>query len=710
MIKPCRVPQHRGIARRIQWLVSLAAFGTLIPATAFSQATLHSMAESAALDEVTVTARKIEESVQNIPMSVQVLSADLLDDLDLPRLIDLQFNVPGLVVNNLGLNGAGFSLRGVADQGGSSLSVATHLNGVYLGTSNLAIARMFDLERVEVLKGPQGTLYGRNATGGSINIIPRSPEDEYSADVEVAYGSFATTRIQGHLNLPFDNVAFRLAYIGSEGDGFIRNSVDGREFAEQDFWGLRASMLINLTDKLQIDVMAQHVVDDGESGELWLPRPDNLIDPSDIRLTTVALVNPYLLTENDSVSVNIEYDLGYAALRSITGYARAKVDDLDDCAGTPMLLGCVRGAIPGNQHHQWSQEIQLVSQGGTSVDWLVGAYYYDDEATQNFYLLTPVRSPFPVNDRNSTSEVTAYAVFGQATWQLNEKWGITGGIRLNHDQQRLSTIGTGIEDSPTLVSATVEGDNVSWRLDLQYALGVDALTYAGVSTGFKSGGITILPGGVLDTFDPEDLTAYEAGVKSQWLDRRLTLNGAAFFYDFQNLQVSTSTFTENGFIFETDNAAKAEIYGIDADATFRVSDRLTVSGGAVWLAKREFVEYRNDRTGDTLSGNELTRTPEWTVTTAIHYDQPLQDLGNLSARLEYNYRSDFFYTVENNPLVAQDNFGLVNVFLKFERASERWYVFASGRNLGSTDYFNQVLLQSSPGYPDTYEAGFGYRF
>ena len=709
MIKPCRVPRRRGIARRIQWLVGLAAFGTLIPATAFSQATLHSMAESAALDEVTVTARKIEESVQNIPMSVQVLSADLLDDLDLPRLYELQFNVPGLVVNNLGLNGAGFSLRGVADQGGSSLSVATHLNGVYLGNSNLAIARMFDLERVEVLKGPQGTLYGRNATGGSINIISRSPQDQFSADLEVAYGSFATTRIQGYVNLPLDKVAFRLAYIGSEGDGFIRNSVDDREFAEQDFWGLRASMLVSATDKLQIEVMAQRVVDDGEAGELWLPRPDYMIDPSDIRLTTVTLANPFLIAENDNVSINIDYDLGNTTLRSITGYGRSKVDDLDDCAGMPMLLGCVRSALPG-KHDQWSQEIQVVSQGDASVDWLVGAYYYDDETSQDFYLLVPVASPIPRNDRNSTSKETAYAAFGQATWHVNQSWGITGGIRLNSEQQQLSTIGTGTQDSATLATAENEGDNVSWRLDLEYAVADDALVYAGVSTGFKSGGVTILPSSALDTFDPEDLTAYEAGLKSRRLDGRLTLNGAAFFYDFRDLQVSTYTIAEGVPVFETDNAAKAEIYGIDADGSFRISDRLSISGGAVWLPKREFVEYRNDQTGDTLSGNKLTRAPEWTVATAIDYEQPLRNLGDLSARLEYNYRSGFFYTTENDSFFAQDSFGLLNIFLEFERASEKWYVFASGRNLGSVDYFNQVFLQSSPGYPDTYEAGFGYRF
>jgi iron complex outermembrane receptor protein len=709
MTNSCRFNQLRATAGRSGLLLGLSAVGTCIPAMVFSQGARSSAAESAPLEEVIVTARKIKESVQDIPMSVQVLSAKLLDEVDLTRLFELQFNVPGLVVNNLGLNGAGFSLRGVADQGGSSLSVATHLNGVYLGNSNLAIARLFDLERVEVLKGPQGTLYGRNATGGSINLITRSPQDEFSADVEAAYASFATARVQGHVNVPFEKAAFRVAYIGSAGDGFIRNSVDNRRFAENDFWGLRGSFRINATDRLQLDLMVQHVADDGASGELWLPRPDYLVDPSDIRLTTVTLANPYLSTKNEIISANVKYDLGFATLRSITGYASSEVHDLDDCAGIPILHNCVRGVMPAN-HDQWSQEFQLVSQGANAVEWIVGAYYYEDRAYNNFYILRPVLDPNPSVNRFSASEETTKAVFGQVGWHLTNRFGITGGLRFNKEMHGISTIGIGTQDSPTLVSAEDDWGNVSWRLDLEYALADDALVYAVVSTGFKSGGYTIQPFGVLDNFAPEHLTAYEAGAKTQWLDRHLTLNASAYFYDFRDLQVNTYTATATGQIFETDNAAQAEIYGIDTNGIFRLSDRMTVSGGVVWLPKREFVEFRTAQLNDDRSGNKLARAPEWTATVAIDYEQPLRGLGKLDSRIEYNYRSDFFYTTDNDPRFAQDGFGLLNIFLTFERASERWYVFASGRNLGKVDYFNQVFLQSSPGYPDTYEAGFGYRF
>jgi len=661
------------------------------------------------LDEVVVTARKTEESVHDIPMSVQVLTGDLLDTIGATHVFDLQYNVPGLVVNNLGHNGAGFSLRGIADQGGSALSVATQMNGVYLGSSNLAVARMFDLARIEVLKGPQGTLYGRNATGGSINFIPQLPQAGFDAGIEAARGSFDTTRVQGHVNVPFGKSALRFAGIVSEGDGFIRNSVDSRRFAEQDFVGLRVTYRADPTERLQIDVMAQHVTDDGAAGELWLPRPDFLADPADIRLATVTLPNAFLKTSVYNADVSVKYDLAFASFYSITGYARSEVRNVDDCAGLPILTGCIRGVMP-SRHEQVSQELRLASSRDRAVDWLVGVYLYDDDASRVYYQLTPVIDPDPTQDNFSTSAEQTVAVFGHTSWRLSDTWRIGGGLRLNREQRGRTMIGSGSEDSPTGVQSEDSWANESWRLDLEYAVSDQVLAYGGISTGFKSGGIDILPGGVVDKFDPEHLTAYEVGLKSRWPERRLTVNAAAFYYDYHDLQVSTSTITESGLIFETDNAARAEIYGIDIESIVNLAGRISLSAGLVWLPKREFVEYRNDRTGDTLSGNKLTRAPEWTATTAIDFTQPLPQRFRLYARLEYNYRSDYFYTTDNNPQFAQDRFALLNVYLRFEPDDGKWYVFASGRNVGNEDYFNQVFLQASPGYPDAYEAGFGYRF
>jgi iron complex outermembrane receptor protein len=423
----------------------------------------------------------------------------------------------------------------------------------------------------------------------------------------------------------------------------------------------------------------------------------------------VTLPDPFLKTSNDNASISVEYDMGFAALRSITGYAASDIRDVDDCAGLPFLAGCIRSALPF-RHHQWSEELQLVSQDSETVDWLLGAYLYRGDSWRNYYQFTPVFGPDPSSDYHSTNEEWTRAVFAQVTWHLAPSWNVTGGYRLSNEAHDFSTIGTGTDDSPTLVEYGKDWSNDSWRIDVAYAVTDDVLLYAGVSTGFKSGGITSAAGGSQDTYDPENLTAYEMGFKSQYLDRHLTLNAAAYYYDFSDLQIWTSTITGTGIVFETDNAARVEIYGVDTDASYRISDRWRISGGVVWLPQREFIEYRNDRTGDTLSGNDVTRAPEWTAVLAIDHDHTLQSGGKISARLEYNYRSDFFYTTDNSSLFAQDAFGLLNLFLNFEPASEKWYVFTAGRNIGNADYFNSVFIQASPGYPDTIEAGFGYRF
>lgn len=690
-------------------LAGLCAAGTVNPAIA--QAQVAGTTGTASLSEVVVTARRIEENLQAVPMSVQALSGELLDATGTTRLFDLQFAIPGLVVNTVGMFGAGFALRGVADQRVAGLAVAPHLNGIYLGDANVAIARMFDLERIEVLKGPQGTLYGRNSTAGSMNLITRAPQDSYSADVEASYGSFDTTRAQGHVNLPVGGAALRVAFIASEGDGYIRNTVDRRTFAEEDYWGVRATLRIVASDDFSIDVMAQHIRDDGASGDLWTPRPDFLPDPDDIRLTTVTLDNPYLISDTDNFNVNFQYDFGIAALRSLSGYARSDVRNIDDCAGMPVLLGCIRGASP-NQYEQWSQEFQLVFPGQGAVQGIVGAYFAGSDDFLHFHQLLPQLNTQVLNDYESSSKETAAAVFGQASVRLTEGWSVTGGLRVSWEEQRVFRIGTGVNDVPPVLSGEDDSDDVSWRLDLQRAVSDDVLLYASVATGYKSGGfVTSTPGqDGPDRYEPENLTALELGGKTQWLGRRLTLNAAAFYYDFTDMQVSTTVIGGGGVTVDVDNAASAELYGLDVELELQASERFLVSAAAVWLPRREFVDFDVNSTGQSLTGNELVRAPEWTATGAIHYEHPLRDSGALSARLEYNYRSGFFYTPENDPVFSQDGFGLLNLFLRFEAADERWYLFASGRNLTGADYFNQVFFQSSPGYPDTYEVGAGYRF
>lgn len=666
-------------------------------------------ADSQALEEVIVTARKVEEDLFDLPMSVKTLSGDYIEATDLTSLFDAQFDLPGLVVTSAGFFGAGIGLRGVTDEGGGSLAVAPHVDGIYLGSSSLALSRMFDVERIEVLKGPQGTLYGRNSTGGSINVVSRAPENRFSAAVESSLGSFDTVHIQGHINLAADKVAFRLAVTGSEGDGFIRNTADGRKFAAEDYAGARVSLSARPTARLAIDLRALHVTDDGASNDLWLPPRNFLADPQDFQLTTVTLANPYLSMTNDLFDVELTYDFDRVVVRSISGYANNVTRGLDDCAGLPALRGCVRGVDP-DSYEQLSQEVQIRPRNVTSLEWIVGMFVLDTNAFSHFHL--KLLQPFPINDYSATADETAYAVFGQATRRINERWSATGGLRFSDESHRLTTSGTGIGDSPTPIGATGSWRDTSWSAGLQYAVADGILVYANVSTGFKSGGFTPerLPTGELDSFDPEHLTAYEVGVNLRKPEGHWSFRGSAFSYDFRDLQVRTFTLFENEPKLVIENAATARIYGLDLSATMSFNDKLSMSGALVWLPKREFVDFASALSGNTLSGNKLSRAPEQSASISLGYVWPIRGGGNFSANVVYDYRSAFFFSKENDPGWAQEGFGLLNLFLRWDSGIEQWYAFASGRNLLDTNYFNQAYLQSSPGHPANYEVGFGVRF
>ncbi|MEM7728316.1 MAG: TonB-dependent receptor [Pseudomonadota bacterium] len=689
----------------------LFSFGLSLPSVAHAQSPDADEPRPGVLvnDEVIVTARRTEENAQDVPISIDVLSGDFIDNANITRPFELQFNVPGLVINNFGA-GARFALRGVGDEGGSGLSVATHLNGVYLGSSNLAVSRMFDLQRVEVLKGPQGTLYGRNSTGGSINFFTARPGTTPGGEAEVAFGSFDTVRAEGHVDIPFERGGLRLAGAVSDGDGYVRNTADDRRFGEDDYWGLRGTLDYEFTDRLSASLMVQRIEDTGGRGQVYLPRPDFLPDPDDIRLTSITVPNIFQSVKSTNANLTVGYDFGPVQLQSITGFADNVERENRDCAGNPVLTGCQREVFPAN-YEQWSQEVQLSSYGNDRFDWLVGAFYFDGQGDDRFRLSIPALNPNgPLqNNRGETSE-EAWALFGQGTVRMNDQFSVTGGLRYSEETRGVAETNL-IPAVPTTLRNERSFDDVTWRVDAEYTPQDNVLLYAGVSNGFKSGGVTVdrLPGGDFDEFGPEDLTAYEVGIKSDWLDRRLRFNGAGFYYDFKDLQVLTTTFTNNNIIGQIDNAAKVRIYGVELQTEADLTDRFQVSGGLVFMPEREFVDFQS-ADGTDLTGNVVSRAPKWTLTASATYTQPIGDWGDLSARAEINHRSQFFFLKENDPVQAQDAFTLANAFLRFDPADGPWYAFGTVRNIFDEDYFTQVGFQSNPGTPTTYEVGLGVRF
>lgn len=705
------MPQVSG-RLRLAFVHHALAASALAVAPLFFPLTAAGQSESPAgrIDEIVVTARKRPEALSQVPVSVQVVDAERLADDGLSSLYELQYDVPGLVLSSAGGFGAKLALRGVTDQGGGGQAVAVHADGIYLGRPGLSLARLFDVERVEVLKGPQGTLYGRNATGGSINIVRRAPEDDFGAALEAATGSFDTVRANGHVNVPLATGAARLSFTASDGDGYIRNSVDSRRFAADDWFGVRAGLRLQPGDTT-VTLSAERTRDDGGTGELWLPRLDFLPDPGDIHRAAVTLDDPYLDLTNDLLRAEVSRDTGALTWRLLSGYARSETRNRDDCAGLPRLAGCVRELDP-LVYEQWSQELQLVSDSGGATTWLAGLYALDGREHTRFTFSAPLIAPFPINDYDATSRQTAYAAFGQLSQQLDDHWRLGVGLRQSYESNRVSGAGTGLVDDPQARAADGSWNNTSWRLDLQYAPRERSVLYASAATGFKSGGKTteLLPTGTFDDYDPEHLMAFEVGIKLSGRDPGFAVAASAFDYRFRDLQVWTVALLANQVTSVIDNAAAARIRGLDVAASLAVADRLSLAGGFVWLAEREFVEFTGAQPGDIAVGNRLVRAPEWSASASVAYNWPLRRAGRLSAQLDYNYRSAFFFTAQNDPLTQQQGFGLLDLSLKLQSPGERWYLFAAGRNLADTDYFEQIFIQSSPGRPRRWELGVGTSF
>jgi iron complex outermembrane receptor protein len=395
-------------------------------------------------------------------------------------------------------------------------------------------------------------------------------------------------------------------------------------------------------------------------------------------------------------------------LRSTTGYARNFTRDLDDCAGVAALPGCVRGVAP-LRYEQYSQEIRLESDDAGSIDWIVGANFVEDSGFQRFrmQLAAPSR---PIQDYTEITDGRAAALFGDSTLELGSRWRLNGGLRFTREESRLSHAGSGSRDPVDRRDASGSWDSTSWRLGVDFSPREALFFYANVATGFKSGGLTnqLLQDGRYDDYGPERLTAYEAGMSAKWRDGRSSLRASAFAYDFEDMQVTTISLIDGVARTVVDNAAAARIDGLDVTASHRIGNRLTITGMFVWLPRREFTAFI-DNLGNSLAGNEITRASEWSASTSIDYRLAIPSAGEVGVSLDYNYRTRFYFTKENTWFESQEDFGLLNLGLRFDSARGGWYAFANARNLLDEDYFTQVFLQSAPGYPTRFEIGFGWR-
>ncbi|MYM64243.1 TonB-dependent receptor [Pseudomaricurvus sp. HS19] len=615
------------------------------------------------IEEVLVTAQKRTERLLDVPMSITAVTAAELSDAGIGSTGDLQQIVPGLTTVN---NGLGFVpvIRGVSSQGtspGDESNVSIYLDDVYLGAPMAGLFDLADIERVEVLKGPQGTLFGRNATGGAIRIVTRKPAFEPQANASVDYGfdynEWKTSLfVTGPLS---EKVAASLSGTYRSSDGYIDGigPNEGREYGDPDNHLIRGKLLFQATDNLEMTLAADTMKAKNDTiATVWPPKGSDPIPgaiPSQ-PFKYAGSTQPKQDLEGKSVSLDATWNSDAVTVRSITAYRDMDLEyqaDVDRSSAPGFALNLTQ------YQENLSQEFNFSGATG-SINWLAGLYYYDSEAGNPHWTVFSGDAPDGTKVSSFTSQVdtSSYAGFGEVTWDTTDKLHFTLGARYTSETKefRYRTLlnnSVNLKDKETWTSPTYRGV-------VRYDLSDDSNVYLSLSNGFKSG--------VYDAYsslgipvDPEEVDALEIGAKTRV--RGITLTAAAYAYEYDDIQVSSFATVNNVVVLSLTNAASAEMRGLELTADGPITDSLSFNFGVNWAETAEFKEFENAQvtqpisgaTGPVVaqvvapydaSGSRIPRTPEWTANLGFTHVMPLFD-GELSSNVSAFFSPGFYWQV-----------------------------------------------------------------
>ncbi len=694
---------------------SLVAAGFAAPAV-LAQDAAQGQASSDAqqIEEVVVTAQRRSERLQDVPIAVEAFDAATMQAMSITDTSDLGALTPGLVVNRVA-SSAIFTLRGIGNQNAATLgdegATILYVDGVYLPGSQGAVFDFNNVDRIEVLNGPQGTLFGRNATGGVVQVITKTPSQTPHVDFDVGYGNYntATSNLYGTTGITQNLAADIAIHYADQSDGWGRNLYDGAdEFTSRDF-GMRSKWLLTLEDtsvtlagdynRSKDNVGTAYSLYPGYAGVNGHVGPAGGFYDVDLNFPSESTNTIY------GESLTVDQDLTWAHLVSISAFHRIEANNYLDQDGTSLAAA---SAILLERERTYTEELQLRSAERSAIKWLTGVYYYNDQA--GYY-------PVDINDVvfiNSHEDGRSYAGFAQATAQVLPATDLTLGVRYTADQRHVvgDIAEPGIE-VPGNQSKTF--DKTTFRVALDHHFTDDVLGYVSFNRGFKSGVFNAISPSA-PAVQPEVLDASEIGIKSEFFDRHLRFNSAFYYYKFSDLQllkiVSGSAITVN--------AADATVKGVDANLEAVPMRNLTLRVGFAFIDS-DFTSYPNapinvpapggglgSITGN-ATGNDLPYAPHYTANIGGDYAIPTE-LGNFTVNANYAYTDALYVNADN--LVKLPPYGLVSASVKWTAPSGRYDVRLWGKNLGNDHYYSyvteqQVGVTASPAEPRTFGVVFG---
>lgn len=626
----------------------------------------------AQVEQIVVTARRREESLQDVPVSITAFSSEALSSNMIDGVDDYLSRTPNVSFISTGSRDRKkFSIRGVTTQVDDAESLtpsgtfAMYIDGFNVagGTRNPAV---MDLERIEILRGPQGTYFGRNAIGGAINITTVKPQQEWYAAFSADLARYSTYDLEAIVNAPIveDTLAARAAVKYHESDGFIENinPVGGGNDSEYKYG--RLSFRYTPMDRLTVDligawsdeVVGMRVgVPSGVMSRFAASLFGPVADPDGVgffpeNTDKVNFNRPQQVgAEYSYVMANASYDFDAFTLTSITGYLSSDMFLMGDIDGGSLDAFYETKPISRNSA---SQEFRFQSTGENLVDWTIGAIVSRDRGTiaqetfagdAGIFGLPP---DFQVTASFGDSEVVSKAVFGEAVWHATDRLDLLLGMRYTDEDVEVSQYNVSSGVINNFVSDSTTFDDFSPKISASYFLTPETSVYGTISKGFKAGGVQIGSSLEESAYDPETLWSYEAGIKSEFFDNRARLNAAVFYSDWTDMQASfvvADVDPDGNIVFNSgiQNAAEARNYGIEAELTALLTDSLIVSFGAGYLDS-QFESFENAFVdGETvdLSGERTPNSPEWTFNGSAQYDFPVAGYDGF-ARLEWYYRDE----------------------------------------------------------------------
>lgn len=658
--------------------------------------------DDARIDVITVTAQKREEDSQRVPIAMSVFTGESLALSGIDNTEALEMVTPGLTFNGGGtlgvpaIRGVNSNLQGV----GTDPSTAMYIDGVYIPRFTNAVMNFMDQERVEVLKGPQVVLYGRNATAGAINLISKTPANEFGGYVNVQVGNYGLVRVGAAVDIPLvdDKLLFRGSLMRVRDDGYTANLLDPNDRGQrQDTTAGRVTLRFQPSDEFDFTLRGAFVDEDG-SRNAFEPLNPSLLgsafpEAAELRVIAADQFN-HMPVEFRNISGTARWDVGWSELRSITSYTESEFGPLNyDVDGVE--FGIFSVGVPGQPElglfqnsNTFSQELTLTGQA-SRLEWIFGGSYLNEDGEYGGADQIAARGGiifFP-----AVVETDAYAVYGSVTYNISDMFRINAGARYSYEKKRAGRTDSGPAPGP------FQFETVSWE-DFTPTAGIDffpnddILLYFKWSEGFKSGGFNTFGLASEPPVNPEQITSFEVGVKSVWFDGRLQVNASGFIYDYTDLQLQTFD-PAAGFVFK--NAAKADIRGIEVAVEAAPTPNLRLNAGLA-LLDAEFDEFPTldpstaPPTPISLAGNRLPLSPEVTVNVGMTYTAPVPGYGELVLRADYYYSAERFFAAEN--LFAADSYSLVNGRLSFVPESQIWKISVFAKNIANKDVINFHLL------------------